>query len=201
MPDIIDNANQQAGDAGGGEDLELDNLLNGTGGDVQTPEHIQVPKDSLNRALSQRKAALGKVAEHEKNWNDPTLVEKRLAELRKPADAVAPQQSHQSQGPSVREVHKIVQTFKDFDDSEIDFIETFAAGRGKKPEEVVNEPAVKTFITAHRQERRTATATPEPSARSPKIQGKTWAEMTPDERKTNFAAHREQHQRGGQSTE
>jgi hypothetical protein len=77
---------------------------------------------------------------------------------------------------------------KGYSPEETDYIFDFAKGRGKKAEEVVEHPFIKAGITALREEKNVSDNTPGPSGRAPKVEGKTFGEMKPEERKNNFGA-------------
>jgi hypothetical protein len=69
---------------------------------------------------------------------------------------------------------------------ETDHLFAFATGMGLKPADAMNHPFFKSGLTALRQEAKTGEATPGPSRRAPIVEGKTWDEMTREERQKNF---------------
>jgi len=69
---------------------------------------------------------------------------------------------------------------------ETDSIFAYAKGIGKEPQAVLDDPFVKTAITALRQTKANVNATPAPSGSTIVVEGKNWASMSKDERKQNF---------------
>jgi hypothetical protein len=70
---------------------------------------------------------------------------------------------------------------------ETDNVFAAAQGMGIKPDDALNHPFVKSGLEAMRTEARNASNTPSSSNRSPRVEGKTFDEMSDDERKNNFA--------------
>jgi hypothetical protein len=62
------------------------------------------------------------------------------------------------------------------------FVKTYAKGAGKEPLEVLEDPAVKSFIDKKRQDKELANAIPEPSSRTISFGGKTLTEMSREEK-------------------
>lgn len=69
---------------------------------------------------------------------------------------------------------------------ETDHVFAYAQGIGKKPDEVLEHPFIKNGLDAMRRASRASGATPGPSSRSPQVEGKSFKDMTPEERKKNF---------------
>ena len=69
---------------------------------------------------------------------------------------------------------------------EADSVFAFAQGLGLKPKEALEHPFVKSGIAALRNEAKAANATLGPSSRSPVVEGKTFGEMSIDEKRKNF---------------
>lgn len=69
---------------------------------------------------------------------------------------------------------------------ETDAAFALAAGLGKKPSEVLDHPLFKGGVESMRRANRNAGATPGPSGRAPVVEGKAWADMSPEERQKNF---------------
>jgi len=73
-----------------------------------------------------------------------------------------------------------------FSAEETDSIFAYAKGIGKEPHTVIDDPFVKTAITAMRQTKANVNATPAPSGSTIVIEGKKWSDMSNDERRKNF---------------
>lgn len=69
---------------------------------------------------------------------------------------------------------------------ETDSIFAYAKGIGKEPQAVIDDPFVKTAITAMRQTKANVNATPSPSGSTIVVEGKKWSDMSNDERRKNF---------------
>lgn len=69
-----------------------------------------------------------------------------------------------------------------------DAVFAFAAGQGKKPAEVMDQPAVKAMLAGLAQAERVSGGTPPPSGRSPVVEGKTFAQMDDKEKEKNFSS-------------
>lgn len=69
---------------------------------------------------------------------------------------------------------------------ETDHLFAYAKGMGKKPEEVINDAFFKGGLDNFRQTSRNNGATPNPSHRAPTVEGKTFGQMKPEERRNNF---------------
>jgi len=69
---------------------------------------------------------------------------------------------------------------------ETDHVFAYATGMNVKPQEALDKPFIKSGLSAIRAQQRADQATPGPSARSPRVEGKTFSEMTADERRKNF---------------
>lgn len=69
---------------------------------------------------------------------------------------------------------------------ETDNLFAYAIGMGLKPAEAMQHPFFKNGLEALRQQNKTDGATPGPSRRAPVVEGKTFQEMTIDERRKNF---------------
>lgn len=69
---------------------------------------------------------------------------------------------------------------------ETDSVFAYAKGNGLTPAKALESAFVKAGIDALRTEGRNANNTPGPTGRIPKVDGKTFNEMTPDERRKSF---------------
>lgn len=69
---------------------------------------------------------------------------------------------------------------------ETDNLFAFATGMNLKPAEAMNHPFFKSGLEALRQEAKANGATPGPSRRAPVVEGKTFDQMTTDEKRKNF---------------
>lgn len=63
----------------------------------------------------------------------------------------------------------------------------YAKGLEINPEDALKDEFFKNALDSHRSQERQSGNTPRPSARLPKIEGKTFNEMTPEERSKNWA--------------
>lgn len=69
---------------------------------------------------------------------------------------------------------------------ETDHVFAYAQGQRIEPSDALEQPFMKTALDANRQASRNASATPGSSNRAPKVGGKTFGQMTKDERRANF---------------
>jgi hypothetical protein len=77
---------------------------------------------------------------------------------------------------------------KNYSDSEILTLRKYAKKMNTPIAEIIEDPFIKSGIEAERQKAKVEQNTPNPSAGTFTAKGKTWAQMTPDERKTNYDA-------------
>ena len=165
---------------------ELENSDNSGGADPdntgQGDGKPEITTEAFNKVLAQRKQERDKRIGLEEELKDPAKLEARLAQLRPKKDET-PQKSL-----DIKSLHKLMGVIKDLDEDEVDFITTYATGLGKQPEEVVSHEQVKTYLEAKREKRRQEKAVPEPSNRAaPVIEGKTFNQLTADEKKKHFS--------------
>lgn len=83
---------------------------------------------------------------------------------------------------------------------EVEYMKAVAKHQGKKLTEVVNDPFIRAGVEGLRSKNKSQSATPSPSSRpnmSSSSKGKTFAEMSEDERKTNFDKVRSKFSGGG----
>lgn len=71
---------------------------------------------------------------------------------------------------------------------ETDTAFALAHGKGKKPEDILADPFFKSGLDASRKAANVAAATPGSSPRAPRVEGKTFKEMSAKDRERNFAA-------------
>lgn len=71
---------------------------------------------------------------------------------------------------------------------ETDSVYSFAKGNGVKPADALKHTFVKSGIEAMRRDSANANATPGASGRAPLVEGKSFGQMKPDERRKNFEA-------------
>lgn len=71
---------------------------------------------------------------------------------------------------------------------ETETVFAFAKGKGVKPEAALEDTFIKGGLTASRKASNTANAIPGSSPRSPRIENKSFKEMSPKEREKNFGA-------------
>lgn len=69
---------------------------------------------------------------------------------------------------------------------ETDRVFGYAKGVAKKPVEVLEDPFIKTGLQAFRQQNRATAGTPGASRRSPMVEGKSFHELPPEDRRKNF---------------
>ena len=70
---------------------------------------------------------------------------------------------------------------------EADQVFNYAQGAGIKPEKALEHPFVKSGLESLKATKRAQSATPRPSSRSPLVEGKTFSELKPEDRKANWA--------------
>lgn len=71
-------------------------------------------------------------------------------------------------------------------DSEIITLRKYAKKMNLPISEVANDPLIKAGLDVERQKVKVEEATPSPSGGTQTVQGKTWAQMSPDERRANY---------------
>ena len=86
-----------------------------------------------------------------------------------------------------------------YTDEEIAFLER-NQGKGQSILEVAKDPFVKGGIDTLRTDKKVEQAMPNPSSGSVKVDKKTWADMSKDERRKNFEAHKTEWMRKRQKT-
>ena len=69
---------------------------------------------------------------------------------------------------------------------EADQVFNYAQGAGIKPEKALEHPFVKSGLESLKATQRAQSATPRPSSRSPLVEGKTFKDLKPEERKANW---------------
>ncbi len=69
----------------------------------------------------------------------------------------------------------------------VDNVFSYAQGRGKKPDEVLSDPFVKSGLSALQSQERTRNNVPGPSHRLATVEGKSFGQMSKDERRANFS--------------
>lgn len=70
---------------------------------------------------------------------------------------------------------------------QVDALFAYAKGMGKKPEEMLADNGAKALIQGIASQDRASDARPGPSNRSPVVEGKTFGEMTIEEKRKNFS--------------
>lgn len=73
------------------------------------------------------------------------------------------------------------------DPEEADQVFAFAQGMGISPKDALEKPFLKAALEAGRAQKRAEGAIPGASHRSPTVEGKSWNEMKPDDRRKNFS--------------
>lgn len=86
----------------------------------------------------------------------------------------------------VSEQKRMFQHAHNLTPEEADHLFNYAQGANVTPDQALESPFIKTALDAFRNARKNDDATPRPSGRSPVVEGKTFAQMTNDERRANF---------------
>ncbi|MBK9272787.1 MAG: hypothetical protein IPM48_14475 [Saprospiraceae bacterium] len=77
---------------------------------------------------------------------------------------------------------------KGYSDAEILAFNKYAKKMNVPISEIIEDPFIKAGIEAERQKAKVEQTTPNPSNGTMTVKGKTWAQMTPEERKMNYDA-------------
>lgn len=163
-------------------DKELDNLLGDIeGGEGEQPERkpVEDPEKVIASLNAQRKHWRKKAQELQAQNAGKTETKPAQSQPTKPAEG-------NSQYATREDLEVLQLQNQGFDAETISAIRSYAKGKGVSATEVLGDEFVKSFIDAKKSKSRLETAAPEPSARTMKINGKTWEEMTPDERKVAY---------------
>lgn len=70
---------------------------------------------------------------------------------------------------------------------ETDYIFSIAKGNGKNPSDMLSDPFVKGGLETIRKQKSVETATPRPSSRQPLVEGKTFNELKPEDKRKNWS--------------
>lgn len=151
------------------------------------PEQVKELLKLSNTALAQKN-------HFRKKWKDATTGSNPA----RPAPAeVIPNAPHtdEAQAPAITERLMRVELSEEkrqfghahnLSPEETDAVFAFAKGNGLSNEDAFKHPFVRSGIEGSRRENRIAAGTPGPSSRVPKVEGKTFREMTPAERRKNW---------------
>lgn len=188
---------------------------NGTADDLKTGDELQDVELNLKEidpdtATPEQVAQLikyGQTAAAQKNhWKSKAIdpdTHKPYKELW--AAAKTPSQPNEPKAPAASadagdDLHKTVAELKianekrDFgyrnqlSPEETDTVYALAHGKGKKPEDILEDNFFKAGLDASRKAAQTAAATPGSSPRAPRVEGKTFKEMNMKDREKNFHA-------------
>lgn len=166
------------------EDVELEALVN-----EEVDE--EATADELKAKLEKSRVMLKEAIKTKKNWR--LKAEEAQSKLpkdslptptptEKPADEVVVRLSKLELEAEKRQfgyAHGL-------SPEETDKAFAFAKGSDMKPDEVLKDDFFKKGLDALRAQNGQASATPHASRRLPKVEGKTFAEMTPEQRKANW---------------
>jgi len=75
---------------------------------------------------------------------------------------------------------------RNLDAEDVDEVIAYAKGKGISYEEALNSPVIKAHLKVKQHREKIANATPPTSSGSVKVNGKTWEEMTEQERAANY---------------
>lgn len=185
--------NQDNGNAGTQEPSEAElnqdiKLPEGIDPDNATPEQVRELLKTSQTALAQKKHWRNKAIDPETGKPYKDLVTKApedLAPKPKPAEAMPEAESRIARLEQAEEkrhfghVHNLTP-------EETDQVYAYATGAGLKASEALEKPFIKNALEAMRSEARANDATPGPSSRSPIVEGKTFHDMTIEEKRKNF---------------
>jgi hypothetical protein len=166
------------------EDEELEALTNETVDEEATA-------DELKAKLSKERELLKEAIKTKKNWR--TKYEEAIKANGKDDSSLktTPDKPTDDLVKDVQEL-KIEREKRQFAYSnslspeETDFVFSQPVPTGKERKDLLDNPFVKGGLAAVRSENSQASATPRPSGRFPKVEGKTFEEMKPAEREKNW---------------
>ncbi len=167
--------------------------------DTATAEQIEQLKKTAQTALAQKAHWKDKAIDPETGKPYKEILSEKKDTPQSPDNPAPPAAESQKELESRLKNLEVVEEKRKFgfansySPEETDQIFAYAQGLGIKPEDAKETPFMKAGIEAFRAANRTSSATPRPSSRSTVVEGKTFAEMKPDEKRKNFdkvvAAH------------
>jgi len=112
------------------------------------------------------------------------------ARLKKEPEKVVkkPTNNSQPEGDSdwKNKIEFITTKGRNLDAEDVDEVIAYAKGKGISYEEALNSPVIKAHLKVKQHREKIANATPPTSSGSVKVNGKTWEEMTEQERAANY---------------
>lgn len=113
------------------------------------------------------------------------ILETKLGTLK---DTLSPKEAEEAGEPSQFDtIVDISTTISSMNPDEVEDLRVQAKKMGLNPMDLANSEVFKTHLEATRVKKKAEKAVPEPSARSPKIEGKSLADMSKAERSKNFS--------------
>jgi hypothetical protein len=162
------------------EDEEIEELI---------PDGDDLSAEELKAKLARQQELLKEAIQTKKNWRT------KYEELSKSEKKELPTEPSTGKDEVVARIGKLemVESKRQFgyakglSPEETDYAFAFAKGMDKSPEDILKDSFFQKGLDARRAEEQQSNATPRPSSRLPKIEGKTFNEMTPEERSKNWA--------------
>ena len=154
-------------------------------------ETTEVTESSPSDNPEELKAENEKLREaNRKLYERATRAETKSKTVKKASAPSVPQESLDDFRDEIRS--ETLLAVEGYAEEEIENMTAYAIGKGKKFGDVKNDPFIQSALAGFRERKKTEVATPPPSSRvatQKSTTQKDWANMTPDERRGNFAAH------------
>lgn len=159
--------------------------------DSATPEQVKALKLGVQTLSAQKKHWRDKAVDPDSKKTWAEIAKERAAarvDQPKPQDSAAPSPELQKTVDTLvqSEQKRTFAGLHGLSPEATDKVFAAAKGMGVSPEEAIKDNFVRAGVDALNSQARVHGATPGPSNRSPRYEGKTFAEMTPDERRKNF---------------
>lgn len=147
-----------------------------------TPEQVQKVIETGKTLLVQKKGwrAKAQVLPPTPEPQNPSVTPPQAADGEKETDARIKRLESVEEKRQFQHLHNL-------SPEETDHVFAYSQGVGIKPTEALEKPFMKTALQAFRSAQQNDGATPGPSHRSPRVEGKTFSEMTTDEKRKNFS--------------
>lgn len=158
---------------------------------VETPKNDDQPKEDLSsfdekvKALEEKnKELLARTKKAEEKFKK--LRDAMQEDVEKKEEEAPPKEKPSTEFVTRDELTKDRLLRDGIDQSTVNLIETYAKGAGKPIEAILQEEAVSELMKSSKAKGRLNEAVPAPSSRSAVVEGKTFAEMSIEERRKNF---------------
>ncbi len=157
---------------------------------IDTGELSQEVADKIFPALTQLEEANSKLYVRTKNAedNEKTLKEQiAIAQSNKVTTETEPDVTERIGRLEQTEEKRQFGYQNNLSPEETDYVFSIARGSNKKPSEVLGDSFVKGGLDTVRKQKGIESATPRPSARAPMIEGKTFSELNPNDKRKNWS--------------